>query len=97
MADFLILDDDKKVDSVNDVIEESINKSSEASLMDKLNAFLFSVQRIKTKDKVIFYRLLSTMINAGVSLLKAVSILEKQERNPILKKVLTEFTRELKE
>ncbi|MDR2411442.1 MAG: hypothetical protein LBD88_02445, partial [Candidatus Peribacteria bacterium] len=68
MADFLILDDDKKVDSVNDIIEDNVNKSSETSFMNKLNGLLFSIQKVKTKEKVVFYRLLSTMINAGVSL-----------------------------
>jgi type IV pilus assembly protein PilC len=65
--------------------------------MNKLNGLLFSIQKVKTKEKVVFYRLLSTMINAGVSLLKAVSILEKQEKNPILKKVLAEFVKGLRE
>jgi type II secretory pathway component PulF len=88
MADFLILDDSKKEESIDNVTKDGVNKPSELSFMDKLNGLLFSVQKVKTKDKVIFYRLLSTMTNAGVSLLKAVNILEKQEKNPILKKVL---------
>jgi hypothetical protein len=32
--------------------------------MDKINAYLLSMQKIKTKEKVLFYRLLATMTNA---------------------------------
>jgi hypothetical protein len=32
--------------------------------MEKLNDFVVSMQSVKTKEKVIFYRLLSTMTNA---------------------------------
>jgi hypothetical protein len=63
MADFLILDDDnKKTESYTQ--DETLKASSSTSLMDKLNSLLYSLQKIKTKDKVIFYRLLSTMTNA---------------------------------
>lgn len=55
------------------------------------------MQKVKIKDKVIFFRLLATMINAGISLVKAIAILEKQEKNPVLKDILKIFQRELKE
>jgi len=32
--------------------------------MDKLNDFFVSMQSVKTKEKVLFYRLLATMTNA---------------------------------
>jgi type II secretory pathway component PulF len=53
--------------------------------MDKINAYLMSMQKVKTKDKVLFYRLLATMTNAGMSVLKSIKVLEKQEKNPALK------------
>jgi hypothetical protein len=34
------------------------------STMDKINDYLLSLQKVKTEEKVIFYRLLSTMVNA---------------------------------
>ena len=34
------------------------------NLIDKLNEALLSMQSIKVKDKLIFYRLLATMTNA---------------------------------
>jgi hypothetical protein len=62
MADFLILDDDKKTESDNNVNNQSYKPSM--SLMDKINEKLLTFQKIKTSEKVIFYRLLSTMTNA---------------------------------
>ncbi|MDD4151655.1 MAG: type II secretion system F family protein, partial [Candidatus Gracilibacteria bacterium] len=53
-------------------------------------------QKIKTSEKVVIYRLLSTMVDAGISLLKAVAILEKQDKNPVVKNVLSKFQEELK-
>ena len=66
------------------------------TLLGKINAYLVSMQSLKTKDKLIFYRLLSTMSNAWVWLVKAISILEKQEKNPVLKKILSDFVIKLK-
>ncbi|MBT3727041.1 hypothetical protein HOG21_05140 [bacterium] len=62
MADFLILDDNKnKTEENNKVVD---NNKSTSSFIDKLNNFILTLQKIKTKEKVIFYRLLSTMTNA---------------------------------
>lgn len=99
MADFLIMDDDKKSDSSSE--SSNVKATSGAwkskSLMDTINEKVYALQRVKTANKVIFYRLLSTMTNAWVSLVKAVAILEKQEKNPVLKKILERFWEELKE
>jgi hypothetical protein len=62
MADFLIMDDDKN--SLNDNNVNNQNTINKSSLMDKINDFIVSLQSVKTKEKVIFYRLLSTMTNA---------------------------------
>lgn len=99
MADFKISNEElaKSMDDNNFFEEKKQKDTSWKTFMDKLNDFLFSIQKIKTKNKVIFYRLLSTMTNAWVSLLKSVSILEKQERDPILKRILWRFILELKE
>jgi hypothetical protein len=62
MADFLILDENKKDENNN-----SVNNNSplvKGDLMKALNDYIVSMQSIKTKEKVIFYRLLSTMTNA---------------------------------
>lgn len=66
------------------------------TLLDKINAYLVSMQSLSVKDKLIFYRLLSTMSNAWVWLVKAVTILQRQEKNPVLKSILTDFISKLK-
>jgi len=58
------------------------------NIMEVLNNIVAWFQKIKTKDKVIFYRLMSTMLNAWMSLMKGVWVLEKQEKNPVFKKIL---------
>lgn len=95
MSDFLILDDDKV--SWNDNNVNKKETTSNIGLMDKLNDFIISLQSIKTKEKVIFYRLLSTMTNAWLTLIKSIWVLEKQEKNLIFKKILWRFCEELKE
>ena len=66
------------------------------TLIDNINNFLAWMQSLKTKDKLIFYRLLSTMSNAWIWLVKSVSILERQEKNLVLKNILSDFIVRLK-
>jgi len=72
------------------------NMKKELNIIDKINEFLISIQSIGVKDKLIFYRLLATMTNAGMTLVKSINVLEKQEKNPVMKKILFIFARELK-
>ncbi len=65
--------------------------------LDSINDYLLSLQKIKTSEKVIFYRLLATMVNAWMSLVRSIWVLEAQEKNPAFKKVLWVFGEELKE
>lgn len=94
MSDIIILseEENQKHDS------NKYNKKSNKSLLDRLNDYILSKQSLKVKDKVIFYRLLATMINSWISLTKAVNILEKQEKNwTVLKSILKNFSSYLKE
>ena len=61
------------------------------SLLNKINNSITWMQNVKVKDKLIFYRLLATMTNAWMSLVKSIQVLEEQEKNPVLKKVLGVF------
>lgn len=97
MSDILILDNDNNESEDKHIKTVEKSTISEWSLMDKINAYLLSMQKIKTKDKVLFYRLLATMTNAGMSVLKSIVVLEKQEKNPALKAILKVFIRELKD
>ena len=67
------------------------------SFMEYLNNLLVGFQKMKVKDKVVFYRLMSTMLDAGMSLIKWMTVLEKQEKNPWFKKMLWEMILGLKE
>ncbi|MDO8572851.1 MAG: type II secretion system F family protein [bacterium] len=57
--------------------------------MEFLNEML---SRIKLQDKIIFARNLSAMINAGLSLSRALGVLERQTTNLKFKKVLQSLT-----
>lgn len=76
---------------------KTIMQQTKTTFLDKVNESLVSLQNIKTKDKVVFYRLLSVMINSGMTLIRSIGVLGRQEKNPVLKKILSTFASELKE
>lgn len=78
MSDLLILD------TKNEKQETSVKTPGFS--VDSINDWLMSKQKIKLEHKVVFFRLLATMVGAGLSVLKAVNILERQEKNALLKK-----------
>lgn len=62
------------------------NSDSESlGLLQKFELWMLTRQRMKTKQKVIFFRLLATMANAGLPILKSLGILERQEKDPVPK------------
>lgn len=100
MEDIIILwEEEVKPQTVSDdAILDSGKKTEEnKDFMTRLNDVFASFQKIKVKEKIIFYRLMSTMLNAGMSLIKGVAVLEKQEKNPAFKKILGEMVVSLKE
>lgn len=58
----------------------------------KLEVINEMLSRIKLQDKIIFARNLSAMINAGLSLSRALGVLERQTTNLKFKKVLQSLT-----
>lgn len=54
---------------------------------------LFS--KVKAKELTVFSRQLATMINSGVSLLKAMSVLAAQNENPLFKQILEQVKEDL--
>lgn len=56
--------------------------------IERINAWLLMHSKVKIKQKVIFYRLLSTMVMAGLSLIRALIILEEETEQPKLKYVI---------
>ena len=59
------------------------------SLIVRFEKWMIANQKMKLKQKLIFFRLLATMVNAGLPVLKAIGILEKQEKNLVLKNYYT--------
>jgi type IV pilus assembly protein PilC len=53
----------------------------------QLNLWIIDHSRVKIKERVTLFRLLATMINAGLSLTKSLFILAEQEKNPKIKRV----------
>ena len=74
--------------------EEGRSKETPSSQRHKndilkgVKEFIESFSKIGVKDKIVFFRLLSTMLNAGMTLLKSIGVLEKQEKNKNFKKML---------
>jgi len=100
MEDIIILGEEEiktKVVSDDAILDNNKKTEDNKDLMTRLNEIFAGFQKIKVKEKIIFYRLMSTMLNAGMSLIKGVSVLEKQEKNPAFKKILGEMVISLKE
>jgi len=66
------------------------------NFLTKINNFIYQFQKIKPWEKVVFYRLMATMINSWVWIIRATQVLEEQETNPVFKKMLRIFWEELK-
>jgi type IV pilus assembly protein PilC len=62
----------------------------------KLNDYLIDHSKIKTKEIAVIFRLLATMINAGMPLIKSLNTLGVQaEKNPKLQRVLFDLAHEI--
>jgi type IV pilus assembly protein PilC len=70
------------------MIPVQINKESRVSMKMELN---IRAKKVKLKDLAIFARQFATMINSGLSLLRALNILAEQTENPTLSKAVVEL------
>lgn len=59
----------------------------EMNIIEKMNLWVIEHSGVKVKERVTLFRLLATMINAGLSLVKALYILEEQSQNEKIKRV----------
>lgn len=66
----------------------SIEQKTESALQKDLKIPGFGAGKVKLKDLAIFSRQFATMINSGLSLLRALSILEEQSESEKLKEIL---------
>lgn len=97
MSDIVILDEEQSSHPQSNRENLSSENATKVWFMESLNNASLSFQNLKLKDKLILYRLLSTMLNSGMGLVKWVWVLEKQEKNPVFKNILSTFIVELKE
>jgi type IV pilus assembly protein PilC len=70
----------------------SIKQAKAGSTLEEAFA---SIQRVKLRDLVVFSRQFATMIDAGLSVVKCLDILQKQARNPKMKEVTGEVKRDV--
>jgi type IV pilus assembly protein PilC len=66
---------------------EAPKATHHTSWSESFDSILVSGKRMKLKDKMTFYRLLATMVNAGLTVLQAIKILHDEQKNPSVKKV----------
>jgi type IV pilus assembly protein PilC len=75
---------------------DQIKVEKEYFTLDAINEWMLSRQKVKTKQKVIFFRLLATMSNAGLPVMKSLSILQKQETHPVMQGVYNAIIESIK-
>lgn len=68
---------------------------SDKPLFEKINDWVIEHSPVSTKEKVVFYRLLATMINAGVTLNKAIHILHDQTKDAKMQRVCSDIATQL--
>jgi type IV pilus assembly protein PilC len=68
---------------------------TQKSWWETINETLIKNQKVKLRDKVTFYRLLATMVNAGLTVLQAIKVLHTEQKSPIMKKVQESMIRDI--
>jgi len=78
------------------VIEIEESKKHKKALLDiELDGFFAELMGVGLKDLVIFCRQFSTLINAGVAMMRSLNILSLQTENPKLAKILKQVKDQL--
>ena len=62
-------------------IEDNGKEVETESTLDYIKHFLFKQWSINMRQKVVFFRILATMVNASLTILKSLSALRKQEKD----------------
>lgn len=76
-------------------ISPIVVKKAKKKLSLDMNISFLTPKSVKTKDMVIFTRQLSTMINAGVPLVRSLSTMQQQTDNPYFKEVLSDVSKDV--
>lgn len=83
--------DDKFSESSVKSNSTKIKKKDSLSTVDKINAYLLTLQRVPLKEKLFFVQHLVPMLRVGISLPKALRTLSKQSSNKYFKSILDEM------
>lgn len=62
-------------------VQEGQEVKKDDSYLTYLKNFLFKAGSVKLRQKVIFFRIMATMVNASLTVLKSLSALKKQEKD----------------
>lgn len=76
---------------IQDIKGEGAGNVESVGLLQRIEAWMLVRQKMKLKQKVVFFRLLATMANAGLPILKSLNILERQEKDPVSKAFFTKM------
>ncbi len=91
-ADEISLGKDLLQDKLKLISADQASKFSSRLIMNKLNA----LGRISEHEKIVMYRNLSSMLEAGLPLTRALSVMYRQTKSNIFRKILGEITENVK-
>ena len=87
---------EEAVEKKQDIPEKKVKKPFNiANIIPMINQYFAKMTPIKAEDKVSFFRLLATMINAGISLTKGLKILQDQVKNPHFKQIVADVAEQI--
>ncbi len=75
----------------------AIGKIKEAGMQFDLSGIEGALNSVTVKDKAIFSRQFSVMINAGVAIVRCLGVLSEQATNPKMKKALSAISAEVQQ
>ena len=75
----------------------TIGKVSKAGFEIDLSKFESAFSSVTVKDKAVFSRQFSVMVNAGVAIVRCLGVLGEQSTNPKMKKALVEISAEIQQ
>lgn len=67
-------------------VEETIDKSESKTLWQKISESFSFFSKISLRDKVVFFRIMATMTNASMTVLKSLVALRRQEKKKKMQK-----------
>ncbi|MBI2123592.1 MAG: type II secretion system F family protein, partial [Armatimonadetes bacterium] len=62
-----------------------------------LRATLHRIRKVGMRELTVFMRQFATMVNAGLSMVRTLTILEQQTENPRLREIISEIRRDVEE